>query len=100
MSDVDPLPRDRPADAAEVPQVTDESSVERVLLRVAVLQVHDALAGHELPGGAVHRGQVQVHAQQEQHDHREHGRDGERPEHESVLSEPLLPGGGEDHAGP
>ncbi len=44
VSDVDPLPCYRPADAAEVPQVTDESSVERVLLRVAVFEVHDALA--------------------------------------------------------
>uniref|UniRef100_A0A8C2K8S8 Nuclear apoptosis inducing factor 1 n=1 Tax=Cyprinus carpio TaxID=7962 RepID=A0A8C2K8S8_CYPCA len=78
--------------AAEVPQVAEDSSVERVLLRVAVLEVQDALAGHELPGGAVHRGQVQVNAQQEQHDHRKHSRHGKRPEQESVLSEPLLPG--------
>ncbi len=35
------LPHHRPADAEEVPQVTEDATVKRVLLTSAVLQVGD-----------------------------------------------------------
>lgn len=100
VSDVDPLPCYRPTDAEEVPQVADHSSVERVLLRVTVFEVQDPVAGHELPCGGVNGGQVQVNAEQDEHHHWKHPRDADRPEQESILSEPLLPGGCKDHARP
>lgn len=86
------LPHHRLADAEEVPQVADDPAVERVLLAVAVLQVGDAVAGHELPGGAVDGHQVEVAAEQQQHHHGEDGGDGQRRQQEAVGSEPQLPG--------
>lgn len=82
------LPHHRPAQAEEVPQVADEAAVKRVLLAVAVLQVGDAVAGHELPGGAVDGHQVEVAAEQQQHHHGEDDSDGQRRQQEAVGPQP------------
>lgn len=93
------LPHHRPADAEEVPQVADDPAVERVHLAVAVLQVGDAVAGHELPGGAVDGRQVEVAAEQQQHHDGEDGGDGQRRQQEAVGSEPQIPGDARGDAG-
>lgn len=85
------LPHHRPAYAEEIPQVAEDAAVEGVLLVPAVLQVGDAVAGHELPGGAVNRHQVEMAAEQQQHHHGENAADGQRRQQEAVGSEPQLP---------
>lgn len=85
------LPHHRPADAEEVPQVAEDSSVERVLLVSAVLQVRDPVTWHELPGGAVDGDQVEVAAQQHHHHHGEKPDESQRCQQEPVRSEPQLP---------
>lgn len=88
---VDLLPHHRPADAEEIPEVAENAAVERVLLAAAVLQVGDPVAGHELPGGAVDGDEVEVAAQQQQHDAGENPDHGERRQQEAVRSEPQIP---------
>lgn len=85
------LPHHRPAYAEEIPQVAEDAAVEGVLLVAAVLQVGDAVAGHELPGGAVNRHQVEMAAEQQQHHHGENATDSQRRQQEAVRSEPQLP---------
>lgn len=53
--------------AEEPPQVVEGATVEGVLVGAAVLEVGDAVARHELPGGGVERDQVEVRTQEEQH---------------------------------
>lgn len=72
------LPHHRPADAEEVPQVAQDSSVKRVFLVSAILQVRDPMTWHELPGGAVDGDQVEVAAQQHHHHHRANPDDAQR----------------------
>lgn len=59
------------------------------------------MARHELPGGAVDGGQVEVDAQQKQHHRGEDAEDGQRRQQEAVSPEPEVPGGagGEARAG-
>lgn len=94
VSGVHFLPHHRAAHAEEVPQVTDNSAVKRVLLVTEVLQVGDPVAWHELPGGAADGDQVQVAAQQQHHHHGEDPHHTQRRQQEPVHSEPLLPGEG------
>ncbi len=91
VSVVNLLPHHRPADAEEIPQVAEDSAVKGVLLVSAVLQVRDPVTWHELPGGAVDGGQVDVAAQQQHHHHRENGNNAQRRQQEPVRSEPQLP---------
>lgn len=86
VSVVDLLPHHRPADAEEVPQVAEDSAVERVLLAPAVLQVRDPVTRHELPGGAVDGDQVEVAAQQQHHHRREDPQNAQRRQQEPVCS--------------
>lgn len=96
-SEIDPLPDLGAAEAEEGPEVAEDAAVEGVLLVGHVLQVRDAVAGHELPRGAVHGGQVKVGAQQDQDDQGEDANHRQRPQEEHVQPEPALPGcnGGE-----
>ena len=78
---VDPVPGHSAADTEEVPEVAEKAAVEGVVLAVAPApQVGDARAGHELPGGGVGGGQVEVAAQQNQHHRAEDPRHGHTPQ--------------------
>lgn len=71
LPEVDLLPHHCAPDAEETPQVVKSATVKRVLVCTAVFEVGDAVARHELPGGGVERHQVEVRAQQQQHDERQ-----------------------------
>lgn len=62
--DVDSFPRHSSTDTKEVPQVAYHPSVKRVVLRVTVFEVRDAVLWHELPRGGVNGRQVHMDAQQ------------------------------------
>lgn len=94
LSEVDLLPGDGAAQAEETPQVADDALVEGVLVGPAVLQVGDAVTGHELPGGGVAGHQVEVGAEQQDDHHGEHGHQTEGSQQEAVLLQPEIPGRG------
>lgn len=50
------------------------------------------MVGHELPGGAVDGGQVQVAAEQNHNHHREHAHHDQRRQQDAVHTEPHVPG--------
>lgn len=51
------------------------------------------MARHELPGGGVERHQVEVGAEQEQHDQREHSHQHDHGQQHAVGTQPQLPAG-------
>lgn len=57
-------------EAEEGPQVTEDTTIERVLLIGHVFQIRDAVPGHELPRRAVYGGEVKVAPQEDQNDQR------------------------------
>ncbi|TNN61802.1 hypothetical protein EYF80_028024 [Liparis tanakae] len=97
---VDLLPDHGAPHAEEAPQVADAAAVEGVLVGAAVLQVGDAVAGHELPGGGVQGHQVQVGAQQQQHHQRQQQQHHQHGQQHAVGPQPRRPAGGGAQAGP
>lgn len=91
VSEVHLLPHHGPADAEEVPQVAEDSAVERAVLAVTVLQVGDPVTGHELPGGTVDGHQIEVAAQQQHDHHRENTNNDQARQQETVAPEPQIP---------
>lgn len=79
--------------AEETPKVVEGAAVEGVFISAAVLEVGDAVARHELPGGGVERNQVEVGAEQEQHDQREQSQQHGHGQQHAVGMKPQLPGG-------
>ena len=100
LPEVHLLPHHRVPHAEEAPQVVEGAAVEGVLVGAAVLQVGDAVAGHELPGGGVERHQVEVRAEQEQHDERQQSDQHGHGQQHAVGAQPQLPGGREAETGP
>lgn len=92
VSKVHLLPHHRPADAEEVPQVAEDSTVERALLAVTVLEVGDPVTWHELPSGTADGHQVEVAAQQQHNHHRENTNHDQTRQKETVAPEPQIPG--------
>lgn len=86
------LPHHGPADAEEVPQVAEDTTVKGAVLAVTVLQVGDSVSWHELPGGAVDGHQVEVAAQQQYHHHGENTNNDQTCQEETITPEPQIPG--------
>ena len=100
LPEVHLLPHHGPPHAVETPQIVEGSAVEGVLVGAAVLQVGDAVARHELPGGGVERHQVEVGAEQQQHHEREQSQQHGHHQQNPVRPQPLLPAGGRAEARP
>lgn len=93
LPEVHLLPHHCAPHAEETPQVVEGAAVEGVFVSAAVLEVGDAVARHELPGGGVERNQVEVGAEQEQHDQREQSHQHGHSQQHAVGAQPQLPGG-------
>lgn len=93
LPEVHLLPHHCAPHAEETPKIVEGAAVKRVFIGAAVFEIRDAVAWHELPGGGVERNQVEVGAEQEQHNQREQSHQhGHRQQH-AVGVEPQLPRG-------
>lgn len=87
------LPHDCAPHAEETPKVVEGAAVEGVFISAAVFEVGDAVARHELPSGGVEGDQVQVGAEQEQHNQQEQSHQHSHGQQHAVGTQPQLPGG-------
>lgn len=95
LPEVHLLPHHRAPHTEETPQVVEGPAVKGVFISTAVFEVRDAVARHELPRGRVERYQVEVGAQQKQHNEREQSQQHGHGEQHAVGTQPQLPGPGE-----
>lgn len=91
LSDINLFPNHGATEAEKAPNVTHDASIERVLLVGHVFQIRDAVAGHELPRGAVHWRQVKMATQQHQDHQRKDPHHRQCCQQEDIYSEPVLP---------
>lgn len=88
LSEVHLFPHHWAPHAEETPEVVEGAAVKRVLIGAAVFEVGDAVARHELPGGGVERNQVEVGAEQQQHNQREQSHQHGDSQQHAVSAQP------------
>lgn len=93
LPEVHLLPHHCAPHAEKTPKVVECTAVEGVFIGSTVFEVRDAVARHELPGGGVERNQVEVGAEQEQHDQWEQSHQRGHGQQRAIGAQPQLPGG-------